>query len=73
MPSSALPAALWHDPSIGLALLWTGLVTTALTRVGESSGLARVPSADAAVIVATEPLWAVSLQLVQNPKSRDDP
>ena len=52
----ALPGALAGP--VGAGLLWTGVVTTALVRVGETAGLARVPQADAAVIVATEPLWA---------------
>lgn len=43
---------------VGGAFLWTGLVSTALVRVAETYGLSRVPQADAAVLVATEPLWA---------------
>ena len=43
---------------VGGAFLWTGLVSTALVRVAETFGLSRVAQADAAVIVATEPLWA---------------
>lgn len=43
---------------IGAAFVWTGLVSTALVRVAETYGLSRVAQADAAVIIATEPLWA---------------
>ena len=49
---------------VGAAFLWTGLVSTALVRVAETAGLARVNQADAAVIVATEPLWASVFGLV---------
>ena len=55
--SCALPGALL-SPSTSFALLWTGLVTTAAVRIGETTGLSRVAASDASVIVATEPLWA---------------
>ena len=51
-----LPGALFTP--IGPAILWTGLVTTAAVRIGETTGLGRVAASDAALIVATEPLWA---------------
>ena len=54
--ASALPGALFMP--IGPCILWTGLVTTAAVRVGETTGLGRVAASDAALIVATEPLWA---------------
>lgn len=58
----ALPGALRGDSGGGL--LWTGLVTTALVRVGETKGLTRVPQSAASVIVATEPLWASAFGLL---------
>lgn len=41
-----------------MALLYTGLVTTAGAIVAESYAFKYVPAADAAVILSTEPLWA---------------
>jgi drug/metabolite transporter (DMT)-like permease len=55
----ALPGALL-SPSTGPALLWTGLITTALTRVGETRALGQVSASDASLIVSTEPLWATA-------------
>lgn len=40
------------------AALFTGFVTTAANRVGETLALGRVTSTDASVLLATEPLWA---------------
>ena len=40
------------------AVAWTGLITTALNRFVETSSLGRVTSAEASVILATEPIWA---------------
>jgi len=40
------------------AVVWTGLITTALNRVVETTSLGKVSSAEASVILATEPLWA---------------
>lgn len=45
---------------VGAALLWTGMVTTALTRVGETVALGSIAAADAAVVIATEPVWAAA-------------
>jgi drug/metabolite transporter (DMT)-like permease len=52
----ALPGVLFGP--VGLAFVWTGLATTALVRVGETSSLDRLPASDASVIIASEPLWA---------------
>jgi drug/metabolite transporter (DMT)-like permease len=40
------------------AVAWTGLITTAMNRVIETTALGKVSSADASVILATEPLFA---------------
>jgi drug/metabolite transporter (DMT)-like permease len=53
--------ALFFEPKLQLvaaAVAWTGLATTALNRFAETSGLGKVTSAEASVILATEPLWA---------------
>mmetsp|Transcript_12857 Transcript_12857/g.27077 ORF Transcript_12857/g.27077 Transcript_12857/m.27077 type:complete len:469 (-) Transcript_12857:77-1483(-) len=56
----ALPG-LFTDPSIqhvAGAVFWTGLITTALNRFVETTALGKISSAEASVILATEPLWA---------------
>jgi len=58
--SYGLPAMLF-EPSIrtaALAVLWTGLATTAMNRVIETNALGKMKSAEASVILATEPLFA---------------
>ena len=44
--------------TVALAAIWTGIVTTAINRVGETTGLGKVSSSEASVLLATEPLWA---------------
>merc|ERR1712127_363593 len=44
--------------TVALAAIWTGVVTTAINRVGETTGLGKVSSSEASVLLATEPLWA---------------
>ena len=41
-----------------LAVMWTGFMTTALNRFVETTALGKMKSAEASVILATEPLWA---------------
>lgn len=58
--SYGLPAMLF-DPSlqsVALAVAWTGLITTALNRFIETTALGKMKSAEASVILATEPLFA---------------
>ena len=40
------------------AVLYTGLVSTALTVLLQTRALSLLPATDSSVIVATEPLWA---------------
>eukprot|EP00555_Chaetoceros_dichaeta_P015509 CAMPEP_0198274700 /NCGR_PEP_ID=MMETSP1447-20131203/61426_1 /TAXON_ID=420782 /ORGANISM="Chaetoceros dichaeta, Strain CCMP1751" /LENGTH=431 /DNA_ID=CAMNT_0043969027 /DNA_START=30 /DNA_END=1325 /DNA_ORIENTATION=+ len=52
---------LFFEPTLTMAagaVVWTGFITTALNRVGETLSLGKVSSAEASVILATEPLWA---------------
>ena len=44
--------------TVALAAGWTGLITTAANRVGETTALGKVSSSEASVLLATEPLWA---------------
>lgn len=58
--SRGLPG-LFLDPDlrlVALAVAWTGVVSTAGVFGLEVRALGRVPSAEAAVLLATEPLWA---------------
>ena len=58
--SYGLPA-MFLEPSLrtaALAVAWTGLITTALNRFIETTALGKMSSAEASVILATEPLWA---------------
>jgi drug/metabolite transporter (DMT)-like permease len=53
--------AMFLDPSlqsVALAVAWTGVITTALNRFIETTALGKMKSAEASVILATEPLWA---------------
>ena len=52
------------DPSLSLvamAIVWTGLISTSFNFFVEISALGRVPSAEASVILATEPIAAAAL------------
>lgn len=58
--SFGLPG-LFLDPSLSMAagaVAWTGLITTAMNRFVETTALGKMASAEASVILATEPLWA---------------
>lgn len=50
------------DPSLHIpvlaALLWTGIVSTSINFVVEIAALGYVPSSEAAVLLASEPVWA---------------
>lgn len=43
---------------VALAVAWTGILSTSVNFCIEITALGRVPSAEASVILATEPLWA---------------
>ena len=51
-------AGLFSDWKVAGSLLWTGVVTTALTRLGETKALSGISSSDASVLMTTEPIWA---------------
>ena len=40
------------------AAVWTGLITTAANRLGETTALGKMSSSEASVLLATEPLFA---------------
>jgi len=52
---------LFLDPTfrnVALAAAFTGFITTAGNRVGETMALGKLSSSEAAVLLATEPIWA---------------
>lgn len=58
--SMGLPG-LFFDPNmrtVALAVAWTGILSTSINFCIEIIGIGRVPSSEASVILATEPLWA---------------
>ena len=57
-PRELVREAKKYEGPVAGAVLWTGLVTTALVRFGENSALAKVPVGEATVLVGSEPLWA---------------
>lgn len=57
LTDGTLFANLWSFKVAG-ALLWTGVITTALTRLGETKALSGISSSEASVLMTTEPIWA---------------
>ena len=58
---NSILTAMFFDPTLqtaALAVAWTGIITTALNRFIETTALGKMKSAEASVILATEPLWA---------------
>jgi drug/metabolite transporter (DMT)-like permease len=52
------------QPSVVAGVLYTGLISTALTVLLQTRALANLPASDASVIVATEPLWAAGFAAI---------
>ena len=49
---------------VAFAVVWTGLLSTSLNFFLEIFALGRVPSGEASVILASEPLWAAAFAAV---------
>lgn len=49
--------AAFSDWRIVASLIWTGIVTTALTSFGENLAMRKLSAAESTVIYSTEPLW----------------
>lgn len=47
----------WH---VGAAVVWTGIVTTALTVFVENQAMKRLTASESTVIYSTEPLWGTA-------------
>lgn len=60
LPTSEDWLNLVTDPTIMLALFWTGVVTTALTIFMETVALKTLSAADTTLIMSTEPLWGTA-------------
>ena len=58
LTDGTLFANLWSFKVAG-ALLWTGVITTALTRLGETKALSGISSSEASVLMTTEPVRRV--------------
>lgn len=58
VPSLPHISAAFTAPSAAVAVLYAGIVTTALTVWLENIALARVSAQEMAVLLSTEPLWA---------------
>jgi drug/metabolite transporter (DMT)-like permease len=58
--SFTLPGLFFDEgfKNVALAAAFTGFITTAGNRVGETVALGKLTSSEAAVLLATEPLWA---------------
>jgi drug/metabolite transporter (DMT)-like permease len=57
----AVPGLLFKPSVVAGAVVWTGLISTSLTFWVELMALGRVDASEAAVILASEPLWAALL------------
>lgn len=51
----------WH---VGLAIMWTGVVTTALTSFCENFAMKKLSASESTVIYSTEPLWGAAFASV---------
>lgn len=62
-PTGWHPAELWndlHNPTILLGLVWTGVISTALTVYMETLALKTLSAAETTLIFSTEPLWGTA-------------
>jgi len=51
----------WH---VVLAILWTGIVTTALTSFVENKSMKQLSASESTIIYSTEPLWGTAFAAV---------
>jgi len=58
LTDGSMYAPILSDPKVAGSLLWTGVMTTALTRLGETKALSGISSSEASVLMTTEPIWA---------------
>jgi drug/metabolite transporter (DMT)-like permease len=60
-PASPPPLILQHRWTVGLATLWTGLVTVAYTINAQSYGQSRIPANTANLIYTIQPFFIASI------------
>jgi drug/metabolite transporter (DMT)-like permease len=60
-PASPPPLILQHRWTVGLATLWTGLVTVAYTIYAQSYGQSRIPATTANLIYTIQPFFTASI------------
>ena len=64
LSAGAFDLSALHEPAVLGGVLYTGLISTALTVVLQTRALGMLPATDSSVIVATEPLWAAGFAAV---------
>lgn len=62
LKETVLPAS--GSLAVPISLLWTGLVTTALTVFGETLAMRKVSAAESTVILSTEPIWGTAFAAI---------
>lgn len=50
--------------AVPISLLWTGLMTTALTVFGETLAMKKVSAAESTIILSTEPIWGTAFAAI---------
>jgi len=48
------------QPEVAVAVLWTGFITTALTVYLQTTSVSKLSSAEATVLISTEPIWGAA-------------
>jgi len=61
-----------QQPAVVAGVLYTGLISTALTVLLQTRALSILPATDSSVIVATEPLWAAGFAALLLGENLDD-
>jgi drug/metabolite transporter (DMT)-like permease len=60
MSAVAEQAHAFSDWRVGAAVLWTGVVTTAITSFGENMAMKKLSASESTIIYSTEPLWGTA-------------
>lgn len=58
LPSVESITGALNSAEMGAAVLWTGLITTALTVFLQTTSVSKLSSQEATVLISTEPIWA---------------
>jgi len=60
LPSAEVMEAAFAQPEVSIAVVWTGLVTTALTVFLQTTSVSKLSSSEATVLISTEPIWGAA-------------